>query len=210
MEKKRVYIVRHGEAEGNAQKFSQTATTPLTERGEQQAETVAERFRTLPIDIVYASHMHRAQQTANHIAKIKMTDVQTIEYFHEFMRPSVVHNQPHTSEAYMTYLNEEQSRYADPSWRYQDGETFSDVLERVAAGVTFLEESSHEHIVLVSHGRLIRFLVAYVLHGKQLTAVTEQQLAGAMAATNTGITVLEYEQNTWKLITFNDLAHFAE
>ena len=210
MKKKRVYIVRHGETEGNAQGFSQTAATPLTAVGEKQAATVADRCATLPIEVVYASHMHRAQQTANHIAKQLNVDVIETEYFHEFVKPSSVQTLSHDDERYRAYAQTEQDFYTDPSWRFEDGETFADIKARVAAGFTFLETCPYTHIGLVSHGRLIRFLVAYILHNKMLAAEVEQQLAQCMTVTNTGITVLEYENDVWKLITFNDFAHFAE
>lgn len=210
MPKKRLYIVRHGEAEGNAHGFTQTATTPLTKKGQQQAATVAERFRSLSVDIVYASHMDRAQQTASYIAEVKQTEVQTIEHFHEFIKPSSIHNAAHDSAEYIAYMQEERTRYTDPEWRFEDGETFADVLQRVMAGFSFLEASEEEHIVLVSHGRLIRFVTAYITHQKQLSAVAEEQMAETLWVMNTGITVLEYEDEKWKLITFNDLAHFAE
>ena len=210
MNKKRIYIVRHGEAEGNVQGFSQTDTTPLTETGEKQASIVADRCKALPIEAVYASRMRRAQQTAAHLAKLANIDVVETEYFHEFTKPSSVQMLPHEDEAYQVYAKAEKESYADSNWRYEDGETFADIRKRVEAGLTFLEECPYSHIALVSHGRLIQFMVAYVLHNQQLSAAVEQQLAERMVVTNTGITVFEYDQDVWKLITFNDFAHFAE
>lgn len=207
---KRIYFVRHGEAEGNVGKFSQLASTPLTETGRAQAQVVAKRFTHVPITAVLASHMDRAQDTAKVIASEKGLTVETTEFFHEWIKPTSILGLSHSSPGYLAYMAEENEQYTNPDWRYEDGENFSDVLARVTAGVGMLEGRAEDEIVLVSHGRLLRFLTSYLLHQKELTATIEQQTAASMRAINTGITVFEYRHGVWKLITWNDHAHFAE
>ena len=106
-----IYFVRHGEAAGNASGFTQKADTPLTEEGHRQAAKVAERFRQLPVEVVFASYMDRAQETARYIAAVKGHKVETIEYFHEWMKPTSVQGATHDSEAYKTYLASEDENY---------------------------------------------------------------------------------------------------
>ncbi len=209
MAKKRVYFVRHGEAEGNKQGFAQTANTPLTQIGYQQAQKVAERFTHLPVDIVFASVMDRAQQTASCIAQVKGLDVVSTEFFHEFTRPTSVQGAAHTSEVYQAYMMSERKHYTDPQWRFEDGENFADVLQRVSDGISMLEARGEEHMVVVSHGRLLRFIASFLLHQKQLTADIELRTSQSMRMTNTGITLFEYDTQ-WTLVTWNDHAHFAE
>ena len=51
-----VYLVRHGETQWNAQRRIQgQSDSALTEKGERQAEQVAERVKTLGITHVIAS-----------------------------------------------------------------------------------------------------------------------------------------------------------
>ncbi len=210
MSVKKVYFVRHGEAEGNVGGFTQTPTTPLTATGHEQAKRVAARFAHLNVEAVLASHMDRAQDTARYIAEVKDLPVETTEFFHEVMRPSSVRGAAHSSPAYQAFLEAEAANYTDPNWRFEDGENFSDILTRVASGVAMLEERDEKSIVVVSHGRLMRFLVSYLLHQKQLTPAVEWQTAYSMVATNTGVTLFECDSTNWKLITWNDSAHFAE
>lgn len=210
MATKKIYFVRHGESAGNAGGFTQTATTPLTDAGRAQAAKMAERFRTLPVQVVLASHMDRAQETASYIAKEKGLTVETTEFFHEVMRPTSIRGAKHEDPAYRAFLEAEAVNYADPHWRFEDGENFSDILNRVASGIAMLEERDEAHVVVVSHGRLLRFITSYLLHQKQLTPAIEWQTAYSMVASNTGITQFECDGTTWKLITWNDTAHFAE
>jgi broad specificity phosphatase PhoE len=210
MSVKKIYFVRHGEAEGNAGGFTQTPTTPLTEVGHAQALNVAKRFQHLPIEAVLASHMDRAQDTAKYIAAEKGLPVETTEFFHEVMRPTSIRGAAHDSAEYINFLAAEAENYANPDWRFEDGENFSDILTRVTSGVAMLEERDERHVVVVSHGRLLRFLVSYLLHQKQITPAVEWQTAYSMKASNTGVTLFECDGTHWKLVTWNDTAHFAE
>ncbi len=210
MSVKKIYFVRHGEAEGNLNGFSQTATTPLTETGHTQAMKVAARFTSLPIEAVLASHMDRAQDTARYIAEAKNLPLETTEFFHEVIRPTSIHGAAHGTEAYEAFHAAEALNYADPDWRFEDGENFSDILARVTDGVSMLEQRDEQAMVVVSHGHLLRFLVSYLLHQKQLTPAVAWQTAHSMKAHNTGITLFECDGITWKLVTWNDTAHFAE
>lgn len=210
MATKRIYFVRHGEAEGNKGGFAQLDNTPLTDTGRAQAERVAKRFTNLSIEAVLASHYDRAHDTAVPIAAEKDLSVETVEYFHEVDKPTSVRGQLHSSEVYQNYRREEKENYADPEWRYEDGENFGDILKRVQTGIELLEQRPEKELVVVTHGRLLRFIMAYLLNKKQLTADVELRMINAMRATNTGITVFEVDKADWKLVTFNDLAHFAE
>lgn len=60
-----LYLVRHGESEGNAKRlfFGQT-DYPLTQRGQEQAWQAAEKLRAVVFDRCYASDLARAWDTA--------------------------------------------------------------------------------------------------------------------------------------------------
>ena len=61
----KIYLIRHAEAEGNVVPFFQgSIDTALTEKGEQQLEYLAERFRHVPLDAIYFSPYQRARLTA--------------------------------------------------------------------------------------------------------------------------------------------------
>lgn len=63
-------LVRHGETEWNAQRRYQGQTdVPLSELGRRQAELVAERLAGQKIDVIYASDLKRAWETAQPFAK---------------------------------------------------------------------------------------------------------------------------------------------
>jgi broad specificity phosphatase PhoE len=63
-----LYLVRHGESEGNAQSLHQPAGVGLSARGREEARLLAQRFSSLPIDAIVSSPFARALQTATTIA----------------------------------------------------------------------------------------------------------------------------------------------
>ena len=65
-------LVRHGETEWNAQRrYQGQSDMPLSELGKRQAKQIAERLATQEIDVVYASDLKRAWETAQVIVEEK-------------------------------------------------------------------------------------------------------------------------------------------
>lgn len=77
----RLYFIRHGESEANlVNEFSNRnhEKHPLTEKGRQQAQALAEQLRDVKFSAIYASPMLRARQTAEilngpHALEIQIT-----------------------------------------------------------------------------------------------------------------------------------------
>ncbi|HEY0073357.1 MAG TPA: histidine phosphatase family protein, partial [Abditibacteriaceae bacterium] len=62
-----IFLVRHGEVEGNygpKRTFAGWGDKPLTEKGLRQAQAVAERLAHEPLTAVYTSDLKRALHTA--------------------------------------------------------------------------------------------------------------------------------------------------
>jgi broad specificity phosphatase PhoE len=65
----RLYLIRHGESQGNAERRVQgRAEFHLTPRGRRQAEALADRLLREPIAALYASPQARARETAEIIS----------------------------------------------------------------------------------------------------------------------------------------------
>jgi probable phosphoglycerate mutase len=64
-----IYLLRHGETTFNATRVVQPADTPLSDRGEQQAERLAERLAGVGIRTIHSSDLPRALSTAQAIAR---------------------------------------------------------------------------------------------------------------------------------------------
>lgn len=68
---KTIYFVRHGESEANAQGLlaGSNSDTPLTQKGKDQAHTVGVQLKEKQVDLIVASPLGRAYETAKIIAR---------------------------------------------------------------------------------------------------------------------------------------------
>jgi len=69
-------LVRHGETKWNAQRrYQGQSDMPLSELGWRQAHRIAERLSDQKIDVIYASDLKRAWETASAIAEKKGLEI---------------------------------------------------------------------------------------------------------------------------------------
>ncbi len=80
-----IILVRHGETEWNkGEIFRGLADVDLNETGRKQAELLGEYLSAGKIDLIYASPLKRAVQTAEAIAKFQKIEVNTVENLIDF------------------------------------------------------------------------------------------------------------------------------
>ena len=65
----RLYLVRHGRTAGNQVRHVGWADDPLDEAGREQVRALVADLAAEPIDVVYASPLRRAVETARPIAE---------------------------------------------------------------------------------------------------------------------------------------------
>jgi probable phosphoglycerate mutase len=62
-----ILLVRHGETASNAARVVQTPETPLSPRGLQQADRIAERLKSFSVSRILSSDLSRALETAQRV-----------------------------------------------------------------------------------------------------------------------------------------------
>ena len=151
----KLYVARHGETEWNAQgRICGRTDIPLTERGEAQAKALAEKLAGKGIDLIIASPMIRARQTAAAVSQEigipVVTDDRLIEQDY-----GIYEGKDRLDAGFLT----NKRRFA---YRYPGGESMLDVAHRVYG---LLEELKEAHpgktILLVCHGGVCRIVRTY-------------------------------------------------
>ncbi|OGG62686.1 hypothetical protein A3C21_03675 [Candidatus Kaiserbacteria bacterium RIFCSPHIGHO2_02_FULL_59_21] len=216
---KTVYFVRHGESTGNIAPVYQAVDVTLTDSGRKQARFVAERCEKLPIEGIISSNQTRAKETAEIIAEKTGHPVEFSELFRERRKPTELNGKP--------FGDPEAERINELWWqslmdkgpRVLDGENFADLKERAGQALDFLKARSEEHLLVVTHGFYMRYIVARALYGNNLDGKNFEPLARSLVMENTGITVLRYgapavkqawgEATPWTLWIWNDHAHLG-
>lgn len=181
----KLILVRHGESVGNVERVF--TTTPfelaLTQRGIEQAHDAASRIAALfKAEVVVASPYVRARETARIIAHHLGLP---LEIEHDIHERSMGHFQGKSYESILTAPDYEPSR--PWLWRPPGGESFEEVMQRVAPVLDRLAGAHRERdVVVVSHGGVMMALWAYVTG----------EWDSAHVPPNCGIVVIEHREES--------------
>lgn len=209
---KTVYLVRHGESEGNIVPVFQPPTSPLSPKGRMQADQIADRVSKLSFEALIASPILRAKETALAIAQKTGKEPEFSDLLVERVKPTSINGKPYTdSEAAALWKDWNESLYLS-GIRYEDGENFDDIVRRADQTLEFLLHRPEQSLVVVTHGYFLRTLVARVLLGELLTGELFKRFQRISINQNTGISVLRHrataeEHAHWRLWVYNDHAH---
>ncbi|MDW8031858.1 MAG: histidine phosphatase family protein [Candidatus Bipolaricaulota bacterium] len=202
--KTRVFLVRHGETQWNAElRVMGQLDIPLNERGRAQAHRTAELLAHEEFAVIYSSDLVRAIETAQIIAAPHHLDVITVPELREaryglwegLTRDEVLKKFPHEYEM----------RRKDPSnFRPSGGESRRELYERAAKIFSELvARHPHQKILIVSHGGTIRAILRY--------ALGLGPGDGHFAVDNCGITIIDREDDDiYEVFTVNSVFHLQE
>lgn len=204
-----VYFVRHGESEGNKNNRHQTAEEPLTPYGKAQARKVAKRLTKLDIDLIYASPMRRAQQTAKIIQKKIGKPIETWDSLHELMRPSKIQGLTADNPKSIRVTRLIAKNFYKKSWKYDDEENFKELNIRARDVLNHLVKyHKSQDVLCVSHGTFTKTIACKAIFGKKLTPEIFAEFRYSSFIANTGITHLEFtDKYGWTLMSWNDTTH---
>lgn len=203
--------MRHGESETNVQRRYIGDDVPLTALGVQQAEFVAERFTTIPFDIVLTSTMARAMQTGEAIAKKNNKPIEHLDLFrelnqsHEYMGLSF--DDPRAVEArgvWRAHVNDPINQGTFYT------ENFFELKTRALEALELLATRPEETIIVATHGTFLKLCTSLIIAGDTFSPELFLKMEKNMITKNTGITICEYKEDKWLLHAWNDHAHLGE
>lgn len=205
----RIYLVRHGESEGNKKKVFQDPKSPLSAEGVAQAEAVANRFSNIKIDLIFASPFTRAKMTAEAISKKLGSNIEFWDDLHEIKRPSeLIGKSIHSNEAKL-FEKHLVNSYQNSDAKHSDEESFTDLKKRANKILVHLVTNhQNQNVLLVSHATTIKTIVFEAIFADNLTPKLFWNIRRHIITKNTGVTILEYSKKRgWALMTWGDITH---
>lgn len=200
-----IYLIRHAEAEGNLYRFAQgQSESTITELGHKQIDALAERFRGVPLDVLYSSDLIRTQTTAEAITRYhELTPILSPalrEICLGVCEGMSFGDMRKYDPVQMDHFNN------DPkSWRAPGAETFDECTMRVYNEVRRIAEANDgKTVAVVSHGMAIRSLISYLLAQEG----GEEKLIPH--GDNTSVSLLRYNAGVFSIEYFNDNSHLDE
>lgn len=236
--KKHLYLIRHGVTNHLAQNIQQNDFSELSDHGHAQARAVARRFGLLadsgqaaprgPHDFAYISDAHttarkpdfliqhlatspytRAVETADALAAATGLPVQTLAYVHERRVPSSLEGTSiHSTQREEVIEAIYKLWIAGKNERYEDEETYTDIVARVNKLKDYVTTHPAQHIAVVSHATFIKTFLSTVFSDDAADPQPQWSLYKSHEISNTGISEFTYDpEKGWKLVTWNDRSH---
>jgi len=208
---KKIYLVRHGQTDANASNILQDGTATLSEKGFQQAAALTERLKHLPFDHLLVSDYERTRQTVSPLLPYISVVPMYTPLVRETKRPSQFAGLSNELQAFLDYCDESDIHISDPDWRFEDEENFHDVVARVKNFFAHIDTLEGDTVV-VTHGRFIIYVILSVISNFKLDEEMWVKCRHGFETYNTGISMLGFNEkrSNWKLLSYNDRAHFAE
>lgn len=200
-----VYLIRHGEAEGNVYRRCQGQyDSLLTPRGEKQIEKLADRFEEVHLDRIYSSDLFRAYTTAKVIADRKGLDV----IKRTSLREIAMGNWEDKPWAALEREHNRQFRiWTEEPWKFEkeDSESVLEVGQRAYDSLwEIVRENSDSVIAVVSHGTAIRGLLAIAL------GYPPEELIKVHWGDNTSVAKLNFTISNIQVEYINDASHLPD
>lgn len=197
----KLYVVRHGESEGNAQKkHSGWGPFDLTEKGREQADETGKVIREIPFDRVFVSDLVRTQQTAAIALPDRLNSFELREEIREYNTGWMVgHKFEELTEEYG-------AKYTDcratGDFTPMGGEDPDHFVARVGSFLQEMERLADENedgkplnIAVFAHAGVLRCIGEYVL------GVPYRK--NMWANENCSVNVLEYKNGKWRVLLWN-------
>jgi len=212
----KIYFIRHAQSEGNISSVEHHDGVSLSEEGKKQAEFLANRISSLPIDVIVCSTYGRTQETAEIINKKIGKNIILNDFLVERKVPSSIIGKHSRSTEVLDIYNLLRQNFKKIDARHSDEENFEDLSKRAGEALNFIKSQPYENILVVTHGSFSRVLLARMIFGENITGHEFASIHRSFDSSNTGITVVEHKipesdlQNEWVIKVWNDHAHLGE
>ena len=188
----RLFLIRHGETEGNALRIVQRPEIPLSPRGVMQAERLARRLASLGIVRILSSDYARAAATAEHLRRATGAPL-SFEPLLQERNFGDLRGRPYSELGFDMF---------EPDYAPPNGETwpvFHSRVDRAWARVQALAAASGGNLAVVTHGLVCRSLAARHLILPEGESAPERW-------ENTSLTIVDWPA-PWRVRLLNCAAH---
>lgn len=202
----KLYFVRHGhKTETFDNDIEGFPNHELTALGREQAVLTGRRLSNIKFDHIFSSDLVRAKKTASYIALGRSNmAVQTDPRLRE-IHMGITHTMTdeEIKQSHPDFHRDYHERSYD--FTYPEGESASDVVERVMNFIDTFEDDDAEHVCFVCHGGTIRVMMAHFMD-------IPQHKRFNLHPSHCGISVVDYDKATRKaqVLTINEFQHLGD
>lgn len=202
MDKKKVYIIRHGETDFNKKNIVQGSgvDSDLNDTGRAQAHSFFKSYREVPFDKIYISQLKRTRQTVQHFidAGIPVEELQGLNEISWGVHEGLEHNKEFDNE-YWKRVKE--WREGHLHIRITGGESPLELAARQEPAIEYIFSQTQEKTILICmHGRALKSFLC-LIQNMGLQHMDDHDHS------NTGLYLFEYDSEKFNLLKTNDRSH---
>jgi len=201
-----IYLIRHAEAEGNLYRIAHGHYNSCItdDRGCRQIRALAERFRDVPVDAVYASDLIRTRTTAQSIYLPKGLQLHPDPAFREICMGEweehcwyeLLRKYPQSHDDFNHRLDR---------WQVPGSETARQVLDRYLPALRRVaRQHDGQTVAIFSHGAAMRIVLG-TLQGLSLLEIGDTPFGD-----NTSVARLEAEGDDIRVLYRDDNSHLVQ
>lgn len=165
MIERKIYLVRHAKPELKSDKKLYIGRTDmdLSVEGIEEAEILAEKFKSVKLEKIYSSNLIRTQKTADIIGKYHGIETNTVK---ELAEINLGDWEGLSFDEVRTKYPDEYKKRGENIIQYctPNGESFSDLNKRVIKAFYGILLDTKEDILIVGHAGVNRLILCNVLH----------------------------------------------
>lgn len=192
-----IYLVRHGQTEGNLASRHQHPDTPLNDEGERQARFVGRVLQNYNVTHIFTSRQKRALVTAKFVGEIVGLTPDTSDLFVELHRPVYLVGERRVGWSTLKYMLLWYFGYAPAS--HHDGETYNDLIQRIIEAKKFISKLPIDsRVVIISHSAFITFFITHLHSTKPVGLLRASRILIKMIfMRNTSYIHVRYDGVNW-------------
>lgn len=199
----RIILVRHGETTWNIEgRYQGQEDTPLSPRGLEQGQKLAQALKDVHIDLCISSPLQRSYDTCKFCADLHslpvLTDARLTEIDHGSWEGVLA---PDIAAAYPVEFA--QWHTAPQLVQMPGGENLEDVRRRVRAAFDeYAEKYDGQTVLVAAHDAVNKAIICDLL-GLGMAHFWQ------IKQDNTCINVLEYNEGVWRIVLLNSVTHMG-
>ncbi|MHA7129055.1 histidine phosphatase family protein [Algoriphagus namhaensis] len=165
MNRKKIYLVRHGQTDFNLKGVVQGSgiDAPINETGEAQAAAFFEHYKGVKFDQLYHTALVRTRQSIQHFISLGIPTA-TLPELNEISwgKYEGTPMTPEEGEYYKHMLAQWQQGNLD--YAIAEGESPNQVAKRMRKGIEKIKSGPGETVLVCMHGRAMRIFLSLILN----------------------------------------------
>ena len=129
--------------------------------------------------------------------------------FQEILRPAIVRGHRRDAPEVLEIMRFVAEHWTNARVKHSDEENFFDLRQRALKALDHLVARRERTVLVVTHGTFLCMLIGCMLAGEEVSPQWFDHIHRFLVLHNTALSVCEYDQRKWQLVSWNDHTHLG-